>query len=113
MSTNPTFSATAIGRVSARGGSFSMGIFATRSPVRPNSIAASVARVLSVDLDAGAIRLAWMDAEDGSPALDIKPYHPCTDRVRDARMPARCAHWPDSWEAWSSFDWAAEFVNAR
>ncbi|MFP4114233.1 MAG: SAM-dependent methyltransferase [Spirochaetota bacterium] len=90
-----------------------VGIFATRSPVRPNPIALSPCPVLSVDREAGVIQLAYIDAEDGSPVLDIKPYHPSVDRVRDAAVPQWCAHWPRWIEDGASFDWEGEFVNAR
>src|SRR5512133_49232 len=57
-----------------------LGIFATRSPMRPNPICVSIAQVLNVDETNGRISLAWIDAEDGTPILDIKPYLPCSDR---------------------------------
>lgn len=90
-----------------------MGIFATRAPVRPNPIAVTVAEVQRVDQAQGIIYLPYMDAEDGTPILDIKPYHPSDDRVRDIARPAWCAHWPAWFEDSASFDWDAEFVNAH
>jgi tRNA (adenine37-N6)-methyltransferase len=90
-----------------------VGVFATRSPARPNPIAATTVAVLRIDHDEGIVHLAFIDAEDGSPVLDIKPYHPCTDRVRDVRVPGWCGHWPQWFEDSSGFDWAAEFVHAR
>jgi tRNA (Thr-GGU) A37 N-methylase len=66
-----------------------------------------------VDLENGLVIVPWIDAEDGTPILDIKPYHPSSDRVRDVRMPEWCAHWPQSLEDSAAFDWEAEFVNAR
>ena len=90
-----------------------LGIFATRSPMRPNPICVSVAQVIHVDETNGRIILAWIDAEDGTPVLDIKPYEPCADRVRDVQTPAWSAHWPKYYEDSGSFDWAAEFVNAQ
>jgi tRNA-Thr(GGU) m(6)t(6)A37 methyltransferase TsaA len=90
-----------------------VGIFATRSPVRPNPIAVSPSKLLGVDEAAGVVRLAYIDAEDGSPLLDIKPYHPAVDRVRDAPVPAWCAHWPQWLEDSAEFDWSAEFVHAQ
>ena len=64
-----------------------IGIFATRTPVRPNPIALSAVPVLGVDAAAGVIRVAYIDADDGTPVLDIKPYLPCTER---AGAPRRC-----------------------
>jgi len=87
-----------------------IGIFATRSPVRPNPIALSVAPVLGVDAAAGIIRVAYIDADDGTPVLDIKPYLPCNERVRDAKVPAWASHWPQWYEENEGFDWAAEFT---
>lgn len=89
-----------------------MGVFATRSPVRPNPIALSIASLLQVDVEAGRVHIPHIDAEDGSPILDIKPYHPSLDRLRDVSVPEWCAHWPQWYEDSAQFDWAAEFVNA-
>ncbi|WP_317064891.1 SAM-dependent methyltransferase [Methanoculleus caldifontis] len=86
-----------------------IGIFATRSPVRPNPIALSAAPVLGVDPAAGIVRVAYIDADDGTPVLDIKPYLPCADRVRDVEVPAWSSHWPEWYEENEGFDWAAEF----
>jgi len=46
------------------------------TPVRPNPIALSCAQVLGIDLMQGRIYPAYIDANDGSPLLDIKPYTP-------------------------------------
>lgn len=86
-----------------------LGVFATRSPFRPNPVAVTVARILSLDAASGRILLDYIDAAEGSPLLDLKPYQPCADRVRDAAVPAWCAHWPSSLEGNAGFDWAAEF----
>jgi tRNA (adenine37-N6)-methyltransferase len=59
----------------------SHGIFATRSPKRPNPIGLSVYRVLKVE--GNRVTVADVDAVDGSPLLDIKPYVPAFD-VHDA-----------------------------
>lgn len=90
-----------------------LGVFATRSPARPNPICLSVAQVLYVDETNGRIMVAWLDTEDGTPILDIKPYLPCTDRVKNVTTPQWNAHWPAWVEDSGTFDWAAEFVNAR
>lgn len=90
-----------------------LGVFATRSPARPNPLALTVCGVIGVDRERGRIDLAFIDAEDGSPIVDIKPYHPATDRVRDVTVPEWSAHWPKWYEDNATFDWAAEFVNAR
>lgn len=87
-----------------------MGIFATRSPQRPNPIAVTTAAVISVDQERGIIRLAYIDAENGTPVIDIKPYHPSGERVREVVMPAWCSHWPRWYEDSGSFDWDREFI---
>ncbi len=88
----------------------SLGIFATRSPWRPNGIAMSVAEIVAVDEKKGTVSLAWIDADHESPVLDIKPYHPSSDRIRDARVPDWCAHWPACYEESGAFDWEGEFL---
>jgi tRNA-Thr(GGU) m(6)t(6)A37 methyltransferase TsaA len=90
-----------------------LGIFATRSPLRPNPICISTVAVLSVDVANGLVVVPWIDAEDGTPILDIKPYHPSGDRIREVRMPEWCRHWPQWLEDSAEFDWSAEFINAR
>jgi len=83
------------------------GVFATRSPLRPTPIGLSVAGIISVDDTAGEIELGWIDALDNTPVVDIKPYFPSSDRVRDATVPSWCATWPNCLEDSSAFDWAA------
>lgn len=90
-----------------------LGIFATRSPVRPNPIAISPTAVLEIDAAQGMIYIPYIDAEDATPILDLKPYHPTIDRIRDVRVPAWCSHWPQWYEDSATFDWEAEFVNAQ
>jgi tRNA-Thr(GGU) m(6)t(6)A37 methyltransferase TsaA len=90
-----------------------MGIFATRSPVRPNPIALSVVQVLGIDQEQGLIEILYIDAAEGSPIIDLKPYHPSIDRIREAAVPKWCSHWPKWYEDSAGFDWDAEFVNAR
>lgn len=55
------------------GGNTRMGVFATRSPFRPNPIGLSVVRLLSVE-DGPVLRVSGVDLLDGTPILDIKPY---------------------------------------
>lgn len=64
------------------GGNKRMGVFATRSPFRPNNIGLSSVRILSVDLytpDGPVIEVEGIDMMDGTPIFDIKPYLPFTD----------------------------------
>lgn len=87
-----------------------VGVFATRSPLRPSRICLSVAELTSIDEKKGLVNLRWIDAEDGTPVLDLKPYHPSSDRIRDASVPAWCAHWPQSYEDSAGFAWEKEFL---
>ena len=48
------------------------GIFSTRAPVRPNPIAFCLVEL--VDMNRNKLTVKWLDALDGSPLLDIKPY---------------------------------------
>lgn len=92
-----------------RGGPERVGIFATRSPIRPNGICVSVAAVTGIDIASGRVSLAWIDAEDASPVIDIKPYHPSCDRVEAPLVPHWCASWPRSIEQSADFDWSSVF----
>ena len=86
-----------------------MGTFATRSPERPNPLALSTVQVLEVDEAGGYVQIAYIDAVDGTPVVDIKPYTPSMDRVEAPTVPAWCAHWPQSIEVSGDFDWENEF----
>ncbi|MBB6480039.1 TrmO family methyltransferase domain-containing protein [Spirochaeta isovalerica] len=89
-----------------------LGIFATRSPVRPNPLAMTLVPLTFIDLAEGMAGLAYIDAEPGTPVLDIKPYYGM-ERVREYTVPSWCAHWPEWYEDAADFDWESEFVNAR
>ena len=69
------------------GGKTRMGVFATRSPFRPNPIGLSSVKLLGIDLhtkDGPVIHVAGADLMDGTPILDVKPYLPYTDSHPDA-----------------------------
>ena len=69
------------------GGNTRMGVFATRSPFRPNAIGLSCVQILSIEHtnDLGVvIHVAGADLMDGTPILDIKPYIPYADCHPDA-----------------------------
>ncbi len=64
------------------GGNQRLGVFATRSPFRPNPIGLSSVRLLAVEWDAPdgpALVIAGADLMDGTPIYDIKPYLPYAD----------------------------------
>ncbi len=63
-----------------------VGLFATRSPLRPNAIGLAVVRV--VHRRKNVIRVRGLDALDGTPVLDLKPYLPPYDSVPEAALPA-------------------------
>lgn len=70
------------------GGNKRMGVFATRSPFRPNPLGLSSVRLLRVDTetdDAPKLYIAGADIVDGTPIYDIKPYIPYADSHPDAR----------------------------
>lgn len=69
------------------GGNAAMGVFATRSPYRPNPIGLSSVRLESVEERPGlgkVLVVSGADLMDGTPILDIKPYLPYVDCRREA-----------------------------
>jgi tRNA-Thr(GGU) m(6)t(6)A37 methyltransferase TsaA len=71
-----------------------LGVFALKGPMRPNPIGLSTVRIRDVDTIAGTIRVSRIDAFDGSPILDIKPYLPSFDRVAESTVPEWASSWP-------------------
>ncbi len=70
------------------GGNKRMGVFATRSPFRPNPLGLSSVRLLRVDVEsdnAPVLYITGADLVDGTPIYDIKPYIPYADSHPDAR----------------------------
>jgi tRNA-Thr(GGU) m(6)t(6)A37 methyltransferase TsaA len=63
------------------------GVFASRSPARPNLLCLSIVKLLSLNEDKRVIEIDQIDAKDETPILDIKPYLPSSDRVDDAVVP--------------------------
>jgi tRNA-Thr(GGU) m(6)t(6)A37 methyltransferase TsaA len=63
-----------------------VGIFAQRAKHRPNPIGLTAVRILGHE--GNVLRVQGLDAIDGTPVLDIKPYVPVFDRVEDAVTPA-------------------------
>ena len=69
------------------GGNKRMGVFATRSPFRPNAIGLSAVRLVGVEQTerfGAVLRVAGVDLMDNTPILDVKPYLPFADAVADA-----------------------------
>ncbi|MBP5419028.1 MAG: tRNA (N6-threonylcarbamoyladenosine(37)-N6)-methyltransferase TrmO [Bacteroidales bacterium] len=70
------------------GGNTHMGVFATRSPFRPNRIGLSCVEILGIETDTPRgplIHVAGIDMMSGTPIFDIKPYIPYCDSIPDAR----------------------------
>lgn len=69
------------------GGNVRMGVFATRSPFRPNNLGLSCVRLLGIEhteTDGTVLRVAGADLMDGTPIFDIKPYIPYSDSFPEA-----------------------------
>ena len=56
------------------GGNERVGVFASRSPYRPNPLGLSSVKIESIDAEAGEIHVLGADLADGTPIFDIKPY---------------------------------------
>ena len=68
------------------GGNKRMGVFATRSPVRPNPLGLSVVKLEDIEIEGGKVtlHLSGIDLVDGTPIVDIKPYVPYVDLIPEA-----------------------------
>ena len=68
------------------GGNQKMGVFATRSPFRPNPIGLSAVVLESIETTTNTVclHLGGVDLVDGTPIIDIKPYVPYTDCIKTA-----------------------------
>ena len=69
------------------GGNQRLGVFATRSPFRPNGLGLSLVRLEGIDREGPAapvVRLGGLDLIDGTPVFDIKPYLPYAECPLDA-----------------------------
>lgn len=69
------------------GGNKRMGVFATRSPFRPNSIGLSSVKIVKIDMNTSqgaVIYVSGADMMNNTPIIDIKPYLPYTDCHTDA-----------------------------
>lgn len=71
-----------------------MGVLATRSQIRPNPLLVSPVRLLGVK--GNVLRVRGLDAVDGTPVLDVKPYLPHYDSIADAKVP----EWVAKAQAW-------------
>ncbi len=67
-----------------------VGRYATRSPYRPNSLGQKLVRLL--ERRGNVLRIQGLDALDGTPVIDIKPYIPGYDSVENATVPKWAKH---------------------
>jgi tRNA-Thr(GGU) m(6)t(6)A37 methyltransferase TsaA len=67
-----------------------VGVFAQRTKFRPNPI--GVTAVTLLEIRDNIVRVRGLDALDGTPVLDIKPYMPPFDRMEDVAMPPWVGH---------------------
>ena len=63
------------------------GVFALRSPARPNPVGLHVARLVSLDAASGLLSIDAIDVLDGTPVIDLKPYFASIDSFPDAMPP--------------------------
>lgn len=66
------------------GGNERRGVFATRSPFRPNRLGLSVVKLERVEADVPRLFVSGVDLVDGTPVYDIKPYVPYADALPEA-----------------------------
>jgi len=69
-----------------------VGVFACRSPNRPNPIGLCVVEIIRVS--GNELFVKGLDADEGSPIIDIKPYLPRSDSAQEARVPEWALHGP-------------------
>lgn len=86
---NPPWTGSAVVRPPRLGGNERVGVFASRSPNRPNGLGLSLVRVTA--LEPGVIRVAGIDAVDGTPVYDVKPYLPWSEA-----LPSATADWANA-----------------
>ena len=74
-----------------------VGIFACRSPERPNLIMDSICKIKGINKDKGRIFIENIDAYSDTPIIDIKPYIHCVDRLKQVIVPK---WFPTEWGEW-------------
>jgi len=71
------------------------GVFATRSPVRPNLIATTVVKVLDCDTTHNTLAIKGFDGFQGTHIFDALPYAPAIENIPDLYVPPHLEHWPE------------------
>ena len=103
------------------GGNVKMGVFATRSPYRPNPIGLSSVRLKSIDVTADGAPVLYVegaDLMDGTPIYDIKPYVEYADSHTDVRsgfvdehpLPQLSVVFPETWQRQFTSDETANII---
>jgi tRNA-Thr(GGU) m(6)t(6)A37 methyltransferase TsaA len=77
------------------GGKEKMGVWATRSPHRPNFLGLSLLEIEAIDFDTPAIRFRGVDLLDGTPVVDVRPYHADCDVPRSTARTGWIAQAPE------------------
>ena len=72
-----------------------VGVFACRSPLRPNLIMSTVCKILAIDASAGTVSIKDIDAFSNTPVIDLKAYFPIIERVQDAHISEYLVDWPE------------------
>lgn len=94
------------------GGNARMGVFATRSPFRPNPIGLSCVRLEKIDFtapNAPVLHVAGADLVDGTPIFDVKPYLPYVDAHPQARGGFALSDKTDILQVQYATPWPADF----
>jgi tRNA (adenine37-N6)-methyltransferase len=89
------------------------GVFACRAEYRPNPVDLSSCAITAVAEEEGIVVLDYIDAVDGTPIVDIKPYIPVCDRARDFKVPPWFRPWPQWIEDGAAFFARAEAPRTR
>ena len=79
---NPPWTGSAVVRPPRLGGNARVGVFASRAPNRPNGLGLSLVRILG--FEPGVVRVGGVDAVDGTPVYDVKPYLPWSEAQPEA-----------------------------
>ncbi len=74
------------------------GVFASRSPIRPNPMAMTTVKILEGDSNNNRLKVSEMDCFDQTPLIDLVPYIPKLDRVDNFTIP----EWLNHWSKWYS-----------
>ncbi len=92
------------------GGKTSVGVFATRSPNRPNPIGMSAVELSNIEITAKEILIHIKSGDflDGTPVIDLKPYVPFVDAI-----PTATSNWASAAEPVLPVAWQADAASAR